>query len=154
MLDPSGDVREVIRATDRRPVNATALDLGSVADLFVSNVLNGMTNGPPAATTQGDVVRLTLELTGTVSQVIASTVITNGISVHTDPAALVIGPTGVALSPAGPSSSPTPPTPVSPGSGRDFPVQPGQCRDTSATVSAGKPSTARSASPSRPMVTC
>ena len=32
---------------------------------------------------------------------IASTVIANGISVHTDPAALIVGPTGVALSPNG-----------------------------------------------------
>ena len=46
-------------------------------------------------------VRLTLKLTGAVPRVIASTVIANGISVHTDPAALIVGPTGVALSPSG-----------------------------------------------------
>ncbi len=72
-----------------------------MADLFVSNVLNGITNGQPATTTKDNVVRLTLSLTGSEPRVMASTVIANGISVKTDPAALVIGPTGVALSSSG-----------------------------------------------------
>jgi NHL repeat len=102
VLDPWGHVREVIRGYGiDGPWDATALDLGSVADLFVSNVLNGITNGQPAATTKGDVIRLTLKLTGAEPKVIGSRVIANGISVHTDPAALVVGPTGVALSPSG-----------------------------------------------------
>ena len=46
VLDASGHVREVIRGHGiDGPWDATALDLGSVADLFVSNVLNGITNG-------------------------------------------------------------------------------------------------------------
>jgi NHL repeat len=99
VLDSWGHVREVIRGYGiNGPWDATALDLGSVADVFVSNVLNGITNGMPSTTTKGDVVRLTLKLTGSEPRVIASTVIANGISVRTDPAALVIGPTGVALS--------------------------------------------------------
>ena len=102
VLNASGKVREVIRGYGiNGPWDATALDLGQVADLFVSNVLNGITNGQPATTTKGNVVRLTLSLTGSEPRVIASTVITNGISVKTDPAALVIGPTGVALSSSG-----------------------------------------------------
>jgi hypothetical protein len=102
VLDASGNVREVIRGYGiDGPWDATALDLGSVADLFVSNVLNGITNGQPAATTKGGVVRLTLSLTGAKPRVVASTVIASGISVHTDPAALIVGPTGVALSPSG-----------------------------------------------------
>ncbi len=102
VLDASGRVREVIRGHGiDGPWDATALDLGPVADLFVSNVLNGITNGKPAATTKGDVVRLRLSLTGAEPRVVASTVIANGISVHTDPAALIVGPTGVALSPSG-----------------------------------------------------
>lgn len=102
VLDPNGHVREVIRGYGiNGPWDATALDRGSVADLFVSNVLNGISNGQPATTTKGDVVRLTLQLTGSEPRVIASTVIANGISVRTDPAALIIGPTGVALSPSG-----------------------------------------------------
>ena len=102
VLDASGHVREVIRGYGiDGPWDATALDLGSVADLFVSNVLNGITNGQPATTTKGDVVRLTLSLSGAKPRVVASTVIANRISVHTDPAALIVGPTGVALSPSG-----------------------------------------------------
>jgi sugar lactone lactonase YvrE len=102
VLDSWGHVREVIRGYGiDGPWDATALDLGSVADLFVSNVLNGIKNGQPGTTTKGNVVRLTLKLTGSEPKVIASTVIANGISVKTDPAALVIGPTGVALSPSG-----------------------------------------------------
>ena len=102
VLDASGKVREVISGHGiDGPWDATALDLGSVADLFVSNVLNGITNGQPAATTNGNVVRLTLSLTGSVPHVVASTVIANGISVHTDPAALIVGPTGVALGAGG-----------------------------------------------------
>ena len=102
VLDASGKVREVIRGYGiNGPWDATALDLGSAADLFVSNVLTGITNGQPASTAKGDVVRLTLSLTGAEPRVVASTVIANGISVHTDPAALIVGPTGVALSPNG-----------------------------------------------------
>ena len=99
VLDSWGHVREVIRGYGiNGPWDATALDLGSVADVFVSNVLNGITNGQPSTTNKGDVVRLTLKLTGSEPRVIASRVIANGIAVRTDPAALVIGPTGVALS--------------------------------------------------------
>jgi hypothetical protein len=102
VLDASGKVREVISGDGiDGPWDATALDLGGVADLFVSNVLNGITNGQPGTTTNGNVVRLTLNLTGAIPQVIASRVIANGVPVKTDPAALVIGPTGVALSPSG-----------------------------------------------------
>jgi hypothetical protein len=102
VLDAFGHVREVIRGYGiDGPWDATALDLGSVADLFVSNVLNGITNGTPATTSQGDVVRLTLNLAGAEPRVAASTVIADGISVRTDPAALIVGPTGVALSPDG-----------------------------------------------------
>jgi hypothetical protein len=102
VLDPSGHVREVIRGDGiDGPWDATALDRGSTADLFVSNVLNGITKGQPATTTKGNVVRLALNLTGAIPRVVSSTVIANGISVHTDPAALIVGPTGVALSPSG-----------------------------------------------------
>jgi hypothetical protein len=141
VLDPSGDVREVIRGHGiDGPWDATALDLGSVADLFVSNVLNGMTNGQPATTTQGDVVRLTLKLTGAVPKVIASTVVANGISVRTDPAALIIGPTGVALSPSGTLFvADTANSRIARVPDAIFRSSPVNAGDASATVSAGKP---------------
>lgn len=102
VLDSSGHVRETITGHGiDGPWDATALDFGGAADLFVSNVLTGITNGQPGETTNGNVVRLTLVLTGSVPRLVASTVIGNGLSVHTDPAALIVGPTGVALSPDG-----------------------------------------------------
>jgi NHL repeat-containing protein len=102
VLDSSGHVRETITGHGiDGPWDATALDRGGVADLFVSNVLGGITNGQPSATTNGNVVRLTLVLTGSMPRLVASTVIGNGMSVHTDPNALIVGPTGVALGPGG-----------------------------------------------------
>jgi hypothetical protein len=98
VLDSSGTVRETITGHGiDGPWDATARDGGSFADLFVSNVLPGISGGHPSSTTKGDVVRLALDLRGKVPKVVASTMVANGLSVHTDPAALVIGPTGLAL---------------------------------------------------------
>lgn len=98
ILDSTGKVRETITGHGiNGPWDATALDLGQVAELFVSNVLPGIVHGTPATTTLGDVVRLVLDLHGAVPRVILSTVVANGLSVRTDPAALIIGPTGLAL---------------------------------------------------------
>lgn len=102
VLDAYGRVRETITGHGiDGPWDATALDLGPVADLFVSNVLTGISGGQPASTTNGNVVRLTLILTGRTPRLVASAVIGNGLAVHTDPAALIVGPTGVALGPGG-----------------------------------------------------
>jgi hypothetical protein len=98
VLDSFGHVREVITGHGvNGPWDATALDGGRFADVFVSNVLNGIVGGQPATTTNGNVERLTFDLTGSVPRLVASAVIGNGLSVHTDPAALVVGPTGLAL---------------------------------------------------------
>jgi hypothetical protein len=100
VLDSRGTLREVITGHGiNGPWDATALDLGGYAEIFVSNVLNGITAGQPAATTKGTVVRLAFALTGPLPRLVSSTVIGNGLSVHTDPAALVVGPTGLALGP-------------------------------------------------------
>ena len=48
VLDSGGKVREMIKGYGiDGPWDATALDLGSSADLFVSNVLNGIAGGRP-----------------------------------------------------------------------------------------------------------
>ncbi|HEY4023839.1 MAG TPA: hypothetical protein VGM75_34505 [Pseudonocardiaceae bacterium] len=102
VLDSRGHLREVIAGHGiNGPWDATAVDGGRYADIFVSNVLNGIVNGAPASTTSGTVVRLGLDLTGPAPRLRSSTVIANGLSVHTDPAALIVGPTGVALGPDG-----------------------------------------------------
>ena len=102
VLDSTGNVRETIAGHGiNGPWDATALDLGEVAELFVSNVLPGIVHGTPATTTRGDVVRLVLDLRGATPKVLLSTVVANGLAVRTDPAALIIGPTGLALRPDG-----------------------------------------------------
>ena len=81
------------------PWDMTALDSGSSADLFVTNVLNGTQAAGGKVVHQGTVVRLMLTgLYGAMPSLQSITVIASGFSERTDPAALVIGPTGLALS--------------------------------------------------------
>lgn len=69
------------------------------ATLFVTNVLNGTVTGGGAVVNQGTVVRIKLHVSSTYAPTVESLkVIGSGFSERTDPAALVIGPTGVALS--------------------------------------------------------
>jgi hypothetical protein len=68
------------------PWDMTALDLGGAAVLFVSNVLNGT------------VMRIVLDIPpGGSPRELARTVIGSGFPERFDPAALVIGPTGLGL---------------------------------------------------------
>jgi len=81
------------------PWDMTAFDAGSSADLFVTNVLNGTVAGGGNVVHEGTVTRLTLvELYGAKPRLQAITVIGSGFAERTDPAALVIGPTGLGLS--------------------------------------------------------
>lgn len=102
VLDSRGKLREVVTGHGiNGPWDATALDFGGFAEIFVSNVLGGIVHGEPAATSNGTVVRLGLVLAGPAPLLVSSTTIGNGLSVHTDPAALIVGPTGLALGPDG-----------------------------------------------------
>jgi hypothetical protein len=98
VLDSSGTVRETITGHGiKGPWDMTALDLGAITELFVTNVLGGIL---PSATTDhgGTVERLLItSLPFAVPRVLASTQIGSGFSARTDSAALVIGPTGVGL---------------------------------------------------------
>jgi sugar lactone lactonase YvrE len=81
------------------PWDMTTLDSGSSADLFVTNVLNGTVAAGGKVVHGGTVVRLTLNVTHTAMPSLQSiTVIGSGFAERTDPAALVIGPTGLGLS--------------------------------------------------------
>ncbi|HEV2576726.1 MAG TPA: hypothetical protein VGU25_05905 [Acidobacteriaceae bacterium] len=82
------------------PWDMTAVDDGSRATLFVTNVLNGTVAADGNTVNGGTVVRLLLSTNGPVPFVLDSTVIGSGFPETTDPAALVIGPTGVAFDPA------------------------------------------------------
>jgi hypothetical protein len=105
VLNSSGRVVETIYGTlINGPWDMTALDRsngngsGSAA-LFVTNVLNGTLAAHGGVVHGGTVVRIDLTFNmGTAPFVEAMTVIGSGFAERTDPAALVIGPTGVGLS--------------------------------------------------------
>ena len=83
------------------PWDMAAFDRGSRVALIVSNVLNGTVAGNGMVVKKGTVVRLDLNVSESkMPSVEALTVIASGLPERTDPAALVIGPTGLALSSA------------------------------------------------------
>ena len=80
------------------PWDMTAFDGDHEAKLFVTNVLNGPVAGNGAVVHEGTVTRLNLTVSAASKPVLESiTVIGSGFPERTDPAALVIGPTGVGL---------------------------------------------------------
>jgi NHL repeat len=80
------------------PWDMTAVDNGSNAVLFVTNVLNGTVKKNGMNVQRGTVVRLTLRIHhGRVPVVTSDQVIATGFTEHTDPNALIVGPTGVGL---------------------------------------------------------
>jgi hypothetical protein len=81
------------------PWDMTALDMGTGAILFVSNVLNGTVDAKGAVVAKGTILRITLSipLNGTPSVVLPTTPIATAFEERTDPNALVIGPTGLGL---------------------------------------------------------
>ena len=80
------------------PWDMTALDGDRDAKLFVTNVLNGTVEAAGAVVHGGTVTRLNLKLSAGGKPVLESiTTIGSGFPERTDPAALVIGPTGVGL---------------------------------------------------------
>ena len=102
VLDNSGNVVETF--TDPRingPWDMTSMDSEEGAHLFVTNVLNGTVAANGAVVNQGTILRIDLALFQAKKPAIESIAeIGSGFAERTDPAALVIGPTGVGLSPA------------------------------------------------------
>jgi hypothetical protein len=102
VVGPKGNIAETITGHGiNGPWDATAKDMGSTADLFVSNVLNGTVAHMGTTVHHGTVVRLELSLTGPMPTVMATQVVASGLPERTDPAALVLGPTGLGLSSTG-----------------------------------------------------
>ena len=103
VLDPSGRVRETLTGFGiNGPWDMTAADFGPVAELFVTNVLNGTVKAKGATVHKGTVLRLILVVPPNgLPFIFRSDVIGSGFGEHLDPAALVIGPTGVGLGPNG-----------------------------------------------------
>jgi DNA-binding beta-propeller fold protein YncE len=82
------------------PWDMTAVDGGEIFALFVTNVLNGTVAGGGNLVNKGTVVRLVFVVDDGAPQLLDSSIIAAGFPERTDPAALVIGPTGVAFDPA------------------------------------------------------
>jgi hypothetical protein len=81
------------------PWDMTALDMGTGAILFVTNVLNGTVTANGGLVSQGSVLRIALSIPmGGTPTAGSFTTIASTFDEHTDPAALVVGPTGLALS--------------------------------------------------------
>ena len=102
VLDNMGNPVETIQGSlINGPWDMTWLDDEEQAALFVTNVLNGTVAANGSLVDQGTVVRVNLRVSETTIPFLESlTVVGVGFSERTDPAALVIGPTGLGLSPA------------------------------------------------------
>jgi hypothetical protein len=102
VLDSMGKpVETIFGSLIRGPWDMTAREGGGEAKLFVTNVLNGTVAANGKVVNGGTVVRVDLKVSASQMPALESlTVIGSGFAEHADPAALVIGPTGVALSPS------------------------------------------------------
>jgi hypothetical protein len=99
ILDPNGHAVETISGGDiNGPWDMTAVDHNKHVVLFVTNVLNGTVKAGGANVNRGTVVRIKLTIGhGKAPVVTSNEVIAKGFTQHTDPNALVVGPTGVGL---------------------------------------------------------
>ncbi len=96
VLDSTGNVVETLSGgVINGPWDMTAVEGDNSAALFVTNVLNGTVAGGGAVVNQATVTRILLELDQGAPVDRGRTVIASGFGARTDPAALVIGPTGV-----------------------------------------------------------
>jgi hypothetical protein len=104
------DQGQVVETWSGAPINGpwdlTSVSSGDHAQVFVTNVLNGTvaaagphpSRQPGAVVDGGTVVRLDVSLRpGDLPSVTSETVVADGFAERTDPAALVMGPTGVSL---------------------------------------------------------
>ncbi len=111
VLDSEGiPVKTISGPPINGPWDMTAAESDHQAKLFVTNVLNGTVAANGQVVNEGTVVRIDLEIPkGSDPTVASTTVIGSGFPERTDPAALVIGPTGVGLSPGGNTIAENPP---------------------------------------------
>jgi hypothetical protein len=99
VLDDSGKVVETFFGKQiNGPWDMTAFDDGKDAALFVTNVLNGTVAGGGKIVHKGTVLRIDLRIVdGSMPKEKARTIVGSRFAERTDPAAVVIGPTGVGL---------------------------------------------------------
>src|SRR5262249_61910180 len=103
VLDSSGKVRKIINGHGiNGPWDATAIDQGRSAALFVANVLNGTVAAHGGVVHRGTVLRIVIGFgSGQLPAVRSVTKVGSGFAERTDPAAFVVGPTGLGLSRSG-----------------------------------------------------
>jgi hypothetical protein len=81
------------------PWDLTSVQFQDFAELFVTNVLNGTVKAGGSQVNRGTVVRINvLDVPGHIPQMVGSQVIGSGFAEELNSSALVLGPTGVALS--------------------------------------------------------
>jgi hypothetical protein len=92
---------QVVKTLTGGPINGpwdmTAVEHGDRATLFVTNVLNGTVAANGGNANDGTVVRIRLAFPHSTPTVLSEQEIARGFRTHTDPNALVVGPTGVGL---------------------------------------------------------
>ena len=103
VLDNRGHVRETFSGHGiNGPWDMAAASRGPMAELFVSNVLRGTKAAGGKVVHRGTILRLGLMVGGSKPpRLMNITKIGSGFPQRTDPAALVIGPTGLGLAPDG-----------------------------------------------------
>ena len=103
VLDSSGNVVETLSGSPiNGPWDMTAVEGDGSAALFVTNVLNGTVAANGSVVNQATVVRILLQVDkDELPRVRATAVVASGFGAKTDPAALVIGPTGVGFTSGG-----------------------------------------------------
>ncbi len=101
VLDSTGNpVETIFGSLINGPWDMVASESHHEAKLFVTNVLNGTVAAGGKIVNQGTVVRINLEIReDDIPWIESMTVVGSGFPTRTDPDALVIGPTGVGLSP-------------------------------------------------------
>lgn len=98
VLNSNGKVVEAISGHHiNGPWDMAAVDGGEIFALFVTNVLNGTVAAGGNIVNRGTVVRMVFVVDDGAPRLLNSSVIASGFPERTDPAALVIGPTGVAF---------------------------------------------------------
>jgi hypothetical protein len=100
VVNRNGEVAETLSGSPiNGPWDMTAVDAGDSATLFVTNVLNGTVAANGNIVDQGTVVRIELSVPDAAPpSAVSMTIVASGFPERTDPAALVVGPTGVAIS--------------------------------------------------------
>jgi DNA-binding beta-propeller fold protein YncE len=103
VLDSLGNVVETFSGDPiNGPWDMTAYEANGLGYLFFTNVLNGTLRGGGSIVHDGTVVRIVVtDSASSMPSVVSTTTIGSSFEEKTDPAALVIGPTGVALDSVG-----------------------------------------------------